>query len=75
MTDPSEKDFNFEESLKELEGIVSSTEEGSNSLEDMIKNFERGVKLLSNCRSKLDSAELQIEQATKDSRVTSLDDA
>tara|TARA_B100002019_G_scaffold288349_1_gene301818 strand:- start:508 stop:735 length:228 start_codon:yes stop_codon:yes gene_type:complete len=75
VTDPSEKDFNFEESLKELEDIVSSSEEGSNSLEDMIKNFERGVKLLSNCRSKLDSAELQIEQATKDSRVTSLDDA
>ena len=74
MTDPSEKDFNFEESLKELEDIVSKSEEGSTSLEEMIKNYERGVKLLSNCRSKLDSAELQIEQATEYSRVTSLDD-
>ena len=39
----------FEESLAELQEIVSTLEEGTAGLEESMEHFERGVKLLRSC--------------------------
>ena len=63
------KDINdkstFEDSLRALEDIVSVSESGNISIEEMVKNYQRGVKILANCKNKLESAELKIQEANK----------
>ena len=51
----------FEKSLKELETIVVRMEEGDQSLEASLKDFERGMVLAQSCRSSLDTAEQKVE--------------
>jgi exodeoxyribonuclease VII small subunit len=55
------KGVKFEEGLAELEGIVSAMETGEMALEDMMKQFERGMKLSRLCTSKLEETEKRIE--------------
>jgi len=38
--------FNFEESLASLEGLVEAMEAGDLSLEESLKAFEQGIKLV-----------------------------
>lgn len=64
MSENNSKEFNFEESLNELETLISNSEQGGINLDDMVKNYQRGVKILSNCRKKLESAELEIRDAS-----------
>lgn len=56
----------FEESLKELEQIVSQLEEGDLALEDSLKLFEDGVRLSRECRERLTAAERRIEVLMKE---------
>lgn len=51
----------FENSLTELERIVTQLEEGELSLEDSLKLFEQGVKLSRECQQRLAQAERRIE--------------
>ena len=51
----------FEKSLKELETIVMRMEEGDQSLEASLKDFERGMALAQICRSSLDAAEQKVQ--------------
>ena len=51
----------FEKSLKELETIVVRMEEGDQSLEASLKDFERGMALAQICRSSLDAAEQKVQ--------------
>jgi len=51
----------FDEVLKELEGIVSTLEKGDLNLEESLKNFEKGIKLSTYCLKKLNEAEKKIE--------------
>ena len=55
----------FEESLTELQSIVSELEDGSLGLEASLARFERGVGLLRACHVILDSAEQKIETLTR----------
>lgn len=55
----------FEESLGELQGIVSELEDGSIGLETSLARFERGVRLLRDCYSILDAAEAKVEILTR----------
>ncbi|HAH47523.1 exodeoxyribonuclease VII small subunit [Gimesia sp.] len=55
----------FEESLAELQEIVSTLEEGTAGLEESMEHFERGVKLLRSCYKSLESAEQKIEILTR----------
>ena len=64
MSENNSKEFNFEESINELETLISKSEQGGINLDDMVKNYQRGVKILSNCRKKLESAELEIRDAS-----------
>ncbi len=50
----------FEKSLKELETIVVRMEEGDQSLEASLKDFERGMALAQICKSNLDAAEQKV---------------
>jgi exodeoxyribonuclease VII small subunit len=51
----------FEESLKQLEGIVAQLERGDLPLEDSIKMFEEGMRLSGQCKQELDSAESKVQ--------------
>ena len=53
--------MNFEKALKELEEIANSLEEGELSLDESIRQFEKGMQLSKFCRLKLDEAERKIE--------------
>lgn len=50
----------FEEALKELEGIVQKMERGDLRLEESLKLFERGMALTQQCRKSLETAELKV---------------
>ena len=52
--------LNFEDALARLEKIVESIEKGDVGLEESIKHFEEGVKLIRQCRRVLAEAELKI---------------
>lgn len=50
----------FEESLAELEQLVSQLEQGDISLEESLKAFERGVNLTRSCQAALQEAEQKV---------------
>jgi len=54
----------FEFAYKRLEEILYDLEQNidEKSLEDLIKNYQEGLKLLKLCRDKLNEAELKIEK-------------
>ena len=62
----SGKKIDFEESLKELENIVDKLEDENMNLEDSVKSFERGVKLIQECQAELEKAELKIKKLLDD---------
>jgi exodeoxyribonuclease VII small subunit len=57
----------FEEALKQLEEIVRDLESGDLSLEDSLKNFERGMKLIKFCSEKLEEVEQKVNILIKES--------
>ena len=59
----------FEDNLKSLEGLVAKMESGEMSLDDMIKAFEDGRKLVAECQKDLASIRQRIEKVTKSGTV------
>ncbi|MBN2420453.1 MAG: exodeoxyribonuclease VII small subunit [Deltaproteobacteria bacterium] len=57
----------FEEAMKRLEGIVEDLEGGELPLEESLKSFEEGMKLLTFCSNKLDEVEKRVAVLVKDS--------
>ena len=51
----------FEDALKKLEDIVKKLEAGDLPLEEALKSFEEGIKLINFCQSKLNEAERRVE--------------
>jgi exodeoxyribonuclease VII small subunit len=51
----------FEDSLKDLEGIVEQLEQGDITLEEALKSFEQGVKLTGICQTALQDAEQKVQ--------------
>jgi exodeoxyribonuclease VII small subunit len=56
-----DKAIDFEKSLDELEGLVDRMEQGDSSLEDSLKDFERGIELTRNCQTALAEAEQKVQ--------------
>ncbi len=56
----------FEQSLEELETIVSRLEQGDLPLEESLTLFESGIKLSRECRERLATAERRIQVLMKD---------
>jgi len=55
-----ENKIEFESALAQLEKIVEKLEDENLSLEDSIKSFETGVKLVKDCQNQLRDAELKV---------------
>jgi len=51
----------FEQSLGELEALVTKLEQGDVPLEDALKTFERGVALTRQCQTALRTAQQKVE--------------
>lgn len=56
--------IHFEQSINELEEIVKQLENGELSLEDSLKQFEKGINLARSCQNVLKQAEQKIEILT-----------
>ena len=54
--------LDFESSMTELEELVERMEEGEQSLEDSLKDFERGIALTRSCQKSLQETEHKIQQ-------------
>ncbi len=57
----------FEEAMQRLEEIVQSLDSGDLPLEESLKIFEEGMKLVGFCNSKLDEAEKKVSLLIKES--------
>ena len=53
--------FKFEPAVEELEGIVSRLDSGDLGLDEMLKEFERGIHLVRGCKQFLDEAQKKVE--------------
>ena len=56
----------FEEAMQRLEDIVESLEESDLSLNDSLKIFEEGVKLIGFCSKKLEEVEQKVTMLVKE---------
>lgn len=61
-TKNSSDSLDFEGSMIELEELVERMEEGDQSLEDSLKDFERGIALTRSCQKSLQETEQKIQQ-------------
>lgn len=55
----------FEKALNDLEQIVEKMDSGDLSLEDLMRSFENGQKLVKICDDSLNTAELRISELEK----------
>ena len=55
----------FEQAIQRLEKIVADMESAELPLEDVLKKYEEGTRLVRFCSQKLDEAEKKIELLTK----------
>ena len=62
----TEKTESFEHSLKKLEDIVQTLENGETPLDETLQKFEEGMKLVQFCHSKLNEAEKKLKILVKD---------
>ena len=58
----SKKVQSFEENMQRLEQIVRAMEVGDAPLEESLKLFQEGTKLVETCTKQLDEAEMQIKK-------------
>ena len=55
-------ELSFEEALSTLEKIIQQMESGDAPLDSLVTHYQNGVRMLKICRSKLNSAELKINE-------------
>ena len=55
----------FEKSLSELEKIVERMEKGEQTLDQTLKDFERGMTLSRSCQKSLEEAQLKVDKLIK----------
>ena len=60
MATKKPENLSFEQALEELSTIVSDMEQGDLSLEQSLKQFERGISLANASSSKLQQAEQKV---------------
>ena|GEM_PF-364579 len=59
------KEPRFEDMMKKLEDIVSALETGDMPLDESLKKYEEGMKLLRLCRKRLDETKRKVEVLIK----------
>ncbi len=60
----AEEKKNFEDSLKKLEKLVAEMESGTLPLDEMMKRFEEGRRLVAFCTAELETIRQRIEKVT-----------
>ena len=55
------KEITFEEAIEKLEEIVNSLESGDFALEESLKLYEEGVKLVNLCNKKITNVENSVK--------------
>jgi len=71
------REIDFEAAIKELESLVERMEQGDQSLEQSLKDFERGVELTRACQQALKQAEQKVQllqEQTGQTELTPFDD-
>jgi exodeoxyribonuclease VII small subunit len=63
-----EEPLKFEDALTELEAIIAKIESGEAGLEQSLAHYERGMKLIGDCRTILAAAEQKIAELSVDSK-------
>jgi exodeoxyribonuclease VII small subunit len=63
----------FEQSMLELEALVTKMEQGDLPLEDALQNFERGIVLARHSQQKLKDAEQKVQILTTQNGQQTLD--
>ena len=64
MNENNRTSQDFESAMLELEALVSKIETGDLSLEDSLKEFEKGIKLSQTCQKALSEAEQRVKILT-----------
>jgi exodeoxyribonuclease VII small subunit len=74
MTSPKKAEsMTFEQSMQELETLVTKMEQGDLPLEDALQSFERGIQLARHSQQKLKDAEQKVQILTNQNGQHSLD--
>ena len=63
-------ELSFETALQQLETIVEAMESGDLPLETMLGRFEEGMKLARHCQTRIDEAEVKIQQLEQNAAGT-----
>lgn len=66
----SEQKLSFEASMERIEQIVRAMEQGDVPLEESLKLFQEGTKLIADCSKQLEEAELEIKKVIKNADGT-----
>ena len=61
MTKRQKRPPDFEAALAELEALVEKMEQGDLTLDESLKQFERGVQLTRSCQQALQDAEQKVQ--------------
>lgn len=61
-----EKENNFEDKIRELEGIVKELEGGEVNLDDAIEKYTKAMKLAKECSSQLNKATEKVNKILKE---------
>jgi exodeoxyribonuclease VII small subunit len=64
----------FEESLEQLEALVSNLEDGELSLDESLEKFEEGAKLYKFCKEQLGKAEKKITKLSESLKEVNLEE-
>ena len=68
----TKNEIDFEKALAELEQLVETMEKGDLTLEESLKQFERGVTLTRACQKALTEAEQKVRILTRDNESAEL---
>ncbi len=60
------EDYTYEEAIAEIEEILAKMESGNVPLDQSMKNFEEGMKLVAHCEKLLNSYERRISKVMED---------
>jgi exodeoxyribonuclease VII small subunit len=63
---PQNEDLPFEDAMQRLDEIVNAMETDRMPLEEMIRSYEEGIRLLKSCRQRIDNARHRVETITAD---------
>lgn len=66
MAKKQQQELTFEAALQRLEAVLDSLEHGDLPLEEAMRAFEEGVRLVRTCHQKLDEVEKRVDLLLKD---------